>query len=169
MREMHAAPEQGTGGTPLSRIDSGLREHTTTQQRRNLLRVDCVVFGRAAMHLLAQLERAREALALGRLRHTLTLHPGAQQAVQGRFYCADNRLSAAFEVFLTQLYVDAPVRRRFLADPLAETTRAGLTTPEVQALQHIDRVGLELAARSFAYKRQQVQRAHVRGLFPWSK
>jgi uncharacterized protein len=120
-------------------------------------------------HLLAQLERAREALALGRLRRTLTLQPGVQQAAQGRFYCADNRLSAAFEVFLTQLYVDAPVRRRFLADPLAEATRAGLTTPEVQALQHIDRVGLELAARSFAYKRQQVQRAHARGLFPWSK
>lgn len=120
-------------------------------------------------HLLAQLERAREALALGRLRRTLTPQPGVRQAAQRCLCGKDDRLSSAFEVFLTQVYVDARVRARFLADPLAEAIKAGLSTPEVQALQHIDRVGLELAAKSFEHKRQQGRRAHARSLFPWGK
>ena len=52
-----------------------------------------------------------------------------------------------FETFLARLYTDAPLRARFLAG------RQGLTVEECVALERIDRVGLELSARSFAHKR----------------
>jgi hypothetical protein len=63
-------------------------------------------------------------------------------------------MSIAFEGFLARLYVDAEARRRFLADPRGEATRAGLAGDEVDALVDIDRVGLELAAASLARKRR---------------
>jgi hypothetical protein len=58
-----------------------------------------------------------------------------------------------FETFLARLYTDAPLRARFLADPRAEAKRQGLSDEECQALERIDRIGLELSARSFAHKR----------------
>ena len=61
-------------------------------------------------------------------------------------------MSPAFEGFLAQLYVDPAARARFLADPEAETRRAGLGAEERAALVAIDRVGLELAAASFEKK-----------------
>ena len=61
--------------------------------------------------------------------------------------------SPRFEAFLAALYVDADTRQRFLADPHATARQAGLDASEVDALARIDRVGLELAARSFASKR----------------
>ena len=61
--------------------------------------------------------------------------------------------SPRFETFLAELYVDADTRRRFLADPHATARQAGLDEGEVDALTRIDRVGLGLAARSFASKR----------------
>jgi hypothetical protein len=118
-------------------------------------------------HLLAQLERAREALAAGRRRRTLIPQPGTGQTAQNRCDCQHTRHSSALEAFLAQLYTDARLRARFLAAPLAEATRAGLAAPEAQALQYMDCVGLELAARSFAHKRQQGQRAQARGRFSW--
>ena len=42
---------------------------------------------------------------------------------------------------------------RFLAAPREEGERQGLTVEECAALERIDRVGLELSARSFAHKR----------------
>ena len=48
-RQMHAAPQQVAGRPHLGRIDIGLREHTAAQQHGNLLGVDLVVFGLAAM------------------------------------------------------------------------------------------------------------------------
>lgn len=57
------------------------------------------------------------------------------------------------EAFLARIYVDARARAEFLADPGGTAVRAGLAGPEVEALLRIDRVGLELAARSFARKR----------------
>ena len=60
-------------------------------------------------------------------------------------------MSPAFEAFLARLYVDADARAAFLADPRAAAR--GLAPDEVAALQRIDRVGLELAAASFAHKR----------------
>ncbi len=58
-----------------------------------------------------------------------------------------------FEAFLARLYTDEPLRARFLADPRAESARHQLTAEECDALERIDRVGLELSARSFAHKR----------------
>jgi Aromatic-ring-opening dioxygenase LigAB, LigA subunit len=58
-----------------------------------------------------------------------------------------------FETFLARLYTDAPLRARFLADPRAEAERHQLTVEECDALERIDRVGLQMAARSFAHKR----------------
>src|SRR5712692_4371475 len=57
------------------------------------------------------------------------------------------------EQFLARIYVDREARARFLADPRAEAARAGLPEDQCRALEGIDRVGLEMAARSFARKR----------------
>jgi hypothetical protein len=62
-------------------------------------------------------------------------------------------MSPAFEAFLARLYTDHETRARFLEDPEAEAGRAGLGEAEATALLGIDRVGLELAARSFEKKR----------------
>ncbi|HUA21991.1 MAG TPA: hypothetical protein VMB25_24775 [Bryobacteraceae bacterium] len=66
--------------------------------------------------------------------------------------------SPALERFLAKIYVDAEARRRFLAAPFDEAVRAGLSDEQCRALQQIDRVGLEMAARSFARKRERKQR-----------
>jgi hypothetical protein len=67
-------------------------------------------------------------------------------------------MSAALEAYLARLYLDADARHAFLADARAAATRAGLAPTDVAALETIDRVGLELAARSFAAKRTAARR-----------
>jgi hypothetical protein len=59
------------------------------------------------------------------------------------------------ERFLASLYVDAALRARFLGAPREEARRAGLNPAQCDALEAIDRVGLEMAARSFERKRQK--------------
>ena len=59
------------------------------------------------------------------------------------------------EKFLATLYVDAKARARFLDSPREEASRVGLNPAQCDALTRIDRVGLEMAARSFARKRQK--------------
>ena len=59
------------------------------------------------------------------------------------------------EKFLASLYVDAELRARFLEAPREEAARAGLNEEQCEALTKIDRVGLEMAARSFARKREK--------------
>lgn len=66
--------------------------------------------------------------------------------------------ASAFEDFLVLLYVDADARARFKANPHAELDRADLTNEERNALITIDWVGLEMAARSFAKKRETKRR-----------
>ena len=61
--------------------------------------------------------------------------------------------AAGLEAFLANLYVDPALRRRFLADPEGTARAAGLSERHARALARIDRVGLELAAESFAQKR----------------
>jgi hypothetical protein len=73
-------------------------------------------------------------------------------------------LSPEFEAFLARLYVDGAIRARFLSDPAATASAAGLTAPECAALARIDRVGLRLAARSFEGKRADRARRAPR---PW--
>jgi hypothetical protein len=58
------------------------------------------------------------------------------------------------EAFLVRLYVDAGARANFKANPRAESKKAGLSDEQCTALESIDWIGLEMAARSFANKRQ---------------
>ncbi len=66
--------------------------------------------------------------------------------------------SPALERFLAKIYVDAEARVRFLAAPYDEAARAGLQEDQCRLLERIDRVGLEMAARSFGRKRERKQR-----------
>jgi hypothetical protein len=63
-------------------------------------------------------------------------------------------VSASLETYLVKLYLDRDARRAFLADPRAAATAAGLSEPDVAALERVDREGLEMAARSFAHRRE---------------
>lgn len=69
--------------------------------------------------------------------------------------------SPSLEKFLASIYVDPETRRRFLSDPRGEAARAGLTEDQCEKLARIDRVGLEMAATSFARKRRQ--KSQLRG------
>lgn len=71
-------------------------------------------------------------------------------------------MSPRFEAFLARIYVDAAARQRFLADPLAAARDAGLDAREARALADIDRIGLELAAESFARKRAHGAKRGIR-------
>ena len=62
-------------------------------------------------------------------------------------------MSASLETYLARLYLDADARRAFTADPRGAASRAGLDEWDVAALEQVDRVGLELAARSLRAKR----------------
>jgi hypothetical protein len=58
------------------------------------------------------------------------------------------------EAFLARLYVDADARANFKANPRAESKKAGLSDEQCTSLENLDCIGLEMAARSFAKKRQ---------------
>lgn len=62
--------------------------------------------------------------------------------------------SPALEKFLAKIYTDPTARARFLADPRGEALHAGLTEEQAQALESIDKIGLKMASRSFARKRE---------------
>lgn len=62
--------------------------------------------------------------------------------------------SPQFEAFLARLYTDAQLREAFLHDSHASASKANLSTSEVEALCNIDRAGLQMAAHSFAKKRE---------------
>ena len=59
------------------------------------------------------------------------------------------------EAFLAKIYVDEKARARFLADPRGEASKAGLSEPEIQALENIDMIGLELTVQSLQRKRHK--------------
>ena len=63
--------------------------------------------------------------------------------------------SSGFEAFLARIYVDEGTRAKFLRDPLGEAMKAGLTAQEVEAVARIDRVGLDLLAKSLKRKRRR--------------
>jgi hypothetical protein len=64
-------------------------------------------------------------------------------------------MSASLEAYLARLYLDRDARDAFVADPRGAAHRAGLNEAEVATLERVDRVGLELTARSLAAKRTQ--------------
>ncbi len=101
--------------------------------------------------LLVEIERARAVLAEGRRR--AVTEPAA--AIQ---YCephARSDAAQALERFLVRLYTDEPTRRGFLQSPELWAARAGLDGETARSLAGLDRVGLELAAHSFAHKRER--------------
>ncbi len=57
------------------------------------------------------------------------------------------------ESFLARVYTDASLRAAFLADPVGVARRAGLPEAFARHLAHVDRVGFEMQAESFAAKR----------------
>jgi hypothetical protein len=73
--------------------------------------------------------------------------------------------TAAVEQFLARLYTDADALQRFLQAPQEEAGRAGLGSEECAALARADMTGLQMAAASFAGKRQgrDGKRAAMRG------
>ena len=66
--------------------------------------------------------------------------------------------ASQFEAFLARLYVDAEARENFKANPRAESKKAGLSDEQCTAFENLDWIGLEMAARSFAKKRQLKRR-----------
>ena len=62
--------------------------------------------------------------------------------------------SPRLEAFLARLYVEDDLRERFLAEPRAVALVAGLDAQEAAALADIDKMGLRVAAESFATKRR---------------
>jgi hypothetical protein len=67
--------------------------------------------------------------------------------------------SVQLETFLARLYTDETWRNQFLANPEALARAAGLAESDVSALASIDRTGLQMAAASFAHKREARQRS----------
>jgi hypothetical protein len=62
--------------------------------------------------------------------------------------------SPALETLLARLYLDADLRTRFLQQPERVARDANLSDEETRALLAIDRIGLHMAAKSFATKRR---------------
>jgi hypothetical protein len=72
----------------------------------------------------------------------------ADRRQKGAAYRPDPRKGALFHISKGSL------RARFLLAPHEEAARAGLSVEQCRALENVDRIGLELAARSFAHKRR---------------
>jgi len=66
--------------------------------------------------------------------------------------------SPLFEEILARLYCDDAFRAQFLRDPSAVLATIALSAAECTALRDIDRVGLQLAAESYAAKRERTAR-----------
>jgi hypothetical protein len=62
-------------------------------------------------------------------------------------------MSAALEAALARLYADADALALFLREPQLFFDALGLSETDRAALRAMDRVGLRMAARSFAGKR----------------
>jgi uncharacterized protein (UPF0276 family) len=108
--------------------------------------------------LLAELQRARGALAAGRRRASTTApHAGPCEPLR-------HSPSSVLEAYLARLYVDSEERARFMADPNTQARLAGLSAEERAELVAFDVTGLELAAESFARKRVEKRRSRWSGL-----
>jgi hypothetical protein len=73
--------------------------------------------------------------------------------------------SRQFETFLARLYSDREFRASFLDSP--EQVIQGLDASEQQAALAIDRPGLQMAARSYEFKRAGRNPRRLRRWLPW--
>jgi uncharacterized protein len=119
--------------------------------------------------LLAQIDRARLALARGRSRGTSrTLTEPLFEARNDTATTSnlggddDGEDQARLEGFLARLYTDEAMRERLLSEPLLVTALWGLSPVQAQSVTRIDHGGLQLAAASFARKRDAARRPPVR-------
>jgi len=71
-----------------------------------------------------------------------------------------------FEAFLAIIYVDKNARKSFLADPIAEAKKYGLSENECTKLRDMDMTGLAFATRSFERKREIKLKLSQRKFFP---
>jgi hypothetical protein len=67
-----------------------------------------------------------------------------------------NTVRREFETFLARLYTDESFRARFLANPRQEAEQHGLTREECDDLEAIDRIGLQMMAKSLERKRHEL-------------
>jgi len=109
--------------------------------------------------LLAQLDRAREALARGRGRAAsrATERPSwdtpTETTMTNRLLKQQCDDQARLERFLACLYTDDTMRMQFLSHPRLVTSLWGLSGEQALSVAGIDRDGLQLAAESFARKK----------------
>ena len=64
-------------------------------------------------------------------------------------------LDQAQELLLARLFTDAEFRARFKRDPLVAGRELGLNAAALAAYENADWTGLDLAARSYAHKRER--------------
>ena len=69
----------------------------------------------------------------------------------------------ACEDLLARLFTDAAFRAKFRADPARVGRQLGLDDAALATLERTDWVGLELAARSYAHKRETHAKRKRRG------
>jgi hypothetical protein len=62
-------------------------------------------------------------------------------------------MSAQFESFLANIYVNETARSRFLENPRAAAVAAGLSAAETEAVLNIDQVGLQMTVDSLIKKK----------------
>ena len=67
--------------------------------------------------------------------------------------------SIALEAYLAKLYTDVDAREAFLVDPERAARDEGISDTDAAALRDIDKTGLQMAAASYAHKREQHGRA----------
>lgn len=108
--------------------------------------------------LLLELDLARAAMRRGRVRNTPA--PKTAPYVKDESPCGAS--SPQLETLLARIYTDDVACAAFLSDPREFARSHGLPSREARALASIDRLGLGMAARSFARKREanQVRSAH---------
>ncbi len=109
--------------------------------------------------LLAQIDRARVALARGRARAASGAISHARWETQTST-TTTKRLpehtradQTRLERFLACLYTDEAMRTQFYSNPRLVTSLWGLSREQAQSVAGIDREGLQLAAASFARKK----------------
>ncbi len=122
--------------------------------------------------LLRELELSREAIARGRRRRfcagssfalrershhaprAATPPEGGTASNQAGWRAQRRTQGARVERLLAEVLTRTRVRERFSADPVGVSRAFGLDETTCRELGDLDRVGLELAARSFARKRR---------------
>src|SRR5262245_56181568 len=109
--------------------------------------------------LLAQIDRARVAVARGRARAASGAishprwNPQTNTKTTNRVPEQSRTDQTRLERFLACLYTDDAMRDQFHSNPLHTTSLWGLSREQAQSVAGIDRDGLELAAASFARKK----------------